>query len=455
MTRTKTAAPDRGHSGFRRDDDHLVTPPEATAPSSGSVSATRARGRQICERVRGLVDPPEQGRANARLTRWLEFSAAFSRGHPRLMDGAVAIAIFGLGLLNNLAAPGHPVSIVLFTSLLALPLAWRRRAPITVFLFIATAAFAQWLNTIPLFADTALFVALYGVAVARPRRAAIAATLILEIGAALATVRWAPDGSSLQNFALLSGAVVAAVVSGVHIRARRLYVVNLLERATRLEFERDQQARLAAAAERARIAREMHDVIAHTLAVVISLANGATAKLRRDPEQSRDALQSISELGRRALDDTRQILSVLRTEAGADTRAPQPGIDEISDLVEQAAAAGLAATLTVHGHPSPVDTGPALSAYRIVQEALTNTITHARDATTLAIEVTWAPQRLQISIEDDGRLGVASSHLSGGFGLVGMRERAALYGGSATAGPRDGGGWTVSATIPTIARDPG
>jgi signal transduction histidine kinase len=452
MTRIKTAAPPSCRSGFGREDDHLAPARDATATPSGSANAIQERFRHARERVRVLLDPPEQESGTGLLTRLLESSAAFSRRHLRLMDSAVAVAIFGLGLLNNFLATGRSASAVLFTSLLALPLAWRRRAPITVFLFIATAAFAQWLDYRPLFADTALFVALYGVAVARPLRAAIAATVILEGGALLATVRWAPSGSGSQNFALLSGAVVAAVVSGVHLRARRLYVASLLERATRLELERDQQARLAAAAERARIAREMHDVIAHSLAVVISLANGATAKLRRDPEQSRDALESISELGRRALDDTRQLLSVLRTDDGAETRAPQPGIDEIADLVDQAASTGLAATLTVHGDPVPVATGPALGAYRIVQEAITNTLKHAKDATAVTVEFTWTVHRLQITIDDDGRASAPSSNLPAGFGLAGMRERAALYGGRATAGPRDGGGWTVNATIPTIQR---
>ena len=453
MTRINTAVPrdDRSSSGA---ENRVAPGSSAGAAPSDRAGTTHERVRRARERVRLLLDPPEpeRGSVDRPLTQLLESSAAFSRRHQRLMDSAVAFAILGLGLLNNLTGY-RSATVVVFTSLLALPLAWRRRAPITVFLFIATAAFAQWLSHLPLFADTALLIALYSVAVARPPRAAIAATLILEGGALLATIRWSTDESWLQTFGLLSGVVSAAAVSGVHIRARQSYVASLLERAARLEFERDRQAQLAAAAERARIAREMHDMVAHSLAVVISLANGATAKLRRDPEQSRDALESISELGRRALDDIRQLLSVLRTEDGATASASQPGIDEISDLVAQAGSTGLAATLTVYGDPAPVATGPALGAYRIVQEAITNTLKHAKDATTLAVEFTWTPQRLQISINDDGDLDVRPADDLGGFGLAGMRERAALYGGSAKAGPRDGGGWTVDATIPTVQRD--
>jgi len=221
-----------------------------------------------------------------------------------------------------------------------------------------------------------------------------------------------------------------------------------------MELERDQQALLAAAAERARISREMHDVLAHSLAVVISLANGATAKLGRDPEQSREAIESISELGRQALADTRRLLSVLRTEEGEAARAPQPGIGQITDLVDRAVSTGLAATLTVRGHPVPVAAGIALSTYRIVQEAITNAVKHAAGATTVAVELTWTPRCLHIAVTDDGHVNGWPAGAPRGFGLVGMCERAALHGGEATAGPRPEGGWTVEATIPLRQGDP-
>jgi signal transduction histidine kinase len=307
-------------------------------------------------------------------------------------------------------------------------------------------AFAQWLANLVLPADVALLAALYTVAANRPRRAAVAGAFILECGAVLAAARW--GASALATFASLSGVVVAALVSGLYVRARRLHVASLVERAARLEFERDQQALLAATAERARISREMHDVVAHSLAVVISLANGATAKLGRDPAQSREALESISELGRQALADTRRLLSVLRTEEGAAVRAPQPGIEEIADLVDRAACTGLAVTVTVRGDPVPVAAGLALSAYRIVQEAITNAVKHAEGATTVAVELTWTPRRLEIAVTDDGHGDGRSAGSPGGFGLAGMRERAALYGGTATAGPGHKSGWTVKATIP-------
>jgi signal transduction histidine kinase len=273
----------------------------------------------------------------------------------------------------------------------------------------------------------------------------VAGASVLGAGAALAAARW--GASALATFASLSGAVVAALVLGLYVRARRAHVASLVERAQRLEFERDQQALLAVAEERARISREMHDVIAHTLAVMISLANGATAKLARDPDQSREALESISELGHQALDDARRLLSVLRTEEGGE-RSPQPGTEDIAGLVERAASTGLATTLTVRGDPLPVAAGLKLSVYRIVQEAITNALKHADGATKVAVELSWAPSRLEVVVTDDGHSTVQSTSSSEGFGLTGMHERAALYGGTAKAGPAEGGGWAVEATTP-------
>jgi signal transduction histidine kinase len=397
------------------------------------------------ERLRGLADPPETGRDPGAVTRLAESWRAFAATHGQLTDAALAFAVFAVSLASvELGRPSVPAG--LFTLLLALPLAWRRRAPVTVFLVIAVVAFAQWLANLPLPADVALLAALYTVAADRPRRAAVTGAVILEGGAVLAAARW--GASALATFASLSGVVVAALVSGLYVRARRAHIASLVERAARLEFERDQQALLAAAAERAQISREMHDVVAHSLAVVISLANGATAKLGRDPEQSREALESISELGRQALADTRRLLSSLRTEDGTTVRAPQPGIRQIAGLVDRAAATGLAATLTVRGDPVPVAAGLALSAYRIVQEAITNAVKHAAGATSVTVELAWMPSSLQISVTDNGRVSGRPAGPPGGFGLAGMRERAALYRGTATAGPGRQGGWIVEATIP-------
>jgi signal transduction histidine kinase len=411
--------------------------------------AETTRFRDLRERVRVLLDPGESERDPGALTRLFGSWRAFARTHVPLTDGALAFAVFAAGVVS--AQLAHlSVWAGLLTFLLALPLAWRRRAPITVFGVITAVAFAQWVAGLELLADVALLAGLYTVAAHRPQRAAVAGAVILEGGVILAAARWGE--SALATFAYLSGLVVAVFASGLYVRARRLHVAGLVERAARLEFERDQQALLAAAAERARISREMHDVVAHSLAVVISLANGATAKLGRDPEQAREALESISEVGRQALADTRRLLSVLRTEEAVAARSPQPGIDEITDLVERASATGLAATLTVRGDPVPLAAGLALSAYRIVQEAITNAVKHAQGATTVAVELTWTPSCLEIAVTDDGNGHGPPAGAAGGFGLTGMRERAAACGGTAAAGPRQHGGWTVTATIPITGR---
>jgi signal transduction histidine kinase len=418
----------------------------------GSDYGMNRRIRAIRLRARRLLDPPERDRGPGPLQSLSDKATSFVRTHVQITDALIAFLVFIFGLLIDLIGDHSTVRVV-FTLLLALPLVWRRRAPISVFLVIAAIAFVQWLSNIQLASDVSLLAALYTVADERPQRAAVGSALVLETGAVLATLRWSTSDSALRTFALLSGVVVASFISGIYVRARRAHVASLVERATRLELERDQQARLAAAAERARIAREMHDVIAHSLAVVIALADGASAKLRRDPEQSREALESVADVGRQALDDTRRLLSVLRTEEGsAVDRSPQPGIGEITDLVGQVASTGIAATLAVEGEEIALATGPALAAYRIVQEAITNALKHAEGATAIAVALTWTPRQLEISVTDNGHCGSTHLRSESGFGLEGMRERAALYGGSAIAGPSATGGWAVQAALPTAER---
>jgi signal transduction histidine kinase len=445
-----TEAGGRSYSRLAAPDPLPSAGHQGDAAVFGPARAPRGRLPGVRERLRVFFDPPGTGRDPGALTRSLESLRAFARTHVQVTDAALAFAVFAVSLLGDQAARRW-ASAGLFTFLLALPIAWRRRAPVTVFLVTAVVAFAQWFAGPPLLADAALLVALYTVAAERPRRAAAAGGLVLEGGAVLAAVQWGT--SALATFVSLSGGVVAALVSGLYVRARRAQVAGLVERAARLEFERDQQALLAAAAERARISREVHDVVAHSLAVVISLANGATAKLGRDPQQSREALESISQLGRQALADTRRLLSVLRAEESAAARTPQPGIKEIADLVGHAASTGLDVTLSARGDPVPVAAGLALSAYRIVQEAITNTVKHAEAATAITVELTWTPQCLRITVTDDGRGNRWPAGSPGGYGLAGMRERAALYGGTVTAGPRQPGGWEVNAVLPFTGQD--
>jgi signal transduction histidine kinase len=342
-----------------------------------------------------------------------------------------------------------------FTPALAAPLILRRRCPIAVFSALSAIAFAQWLANVQLGADLALLVSLYTVADERPRRVAVGAALLLEIGAVLAAARWTLAESPLRSFVFLSGLVAVALLLGANVRARRAHVNSLLERAARLEIERDQQAQIAAAAERTRIAREMHDVIAHTLAVIVALVDGASAKLYRDPEQAGRALQNVADLGRQTLDDTRRLLGVLRTSPAPESRLPQPGIPEIAGLLEQVSATGLEVAMQVHGAPVPLPPGPALTAYRIVQEATTNVLKHATGATTVVIKLHYRARSLDLEVHNDGPVvqaqGVARAGPTG-FGLAGMRERAAIYDGSVSAGPDPSGGWIVRARLSLAER---
>jgi signal transduction histidine kinase len=350
---------------------------------------------------------------------------------------------------------------------LLVPLIWRRRYPSGVFAVVAGVALVQWWVGSQLVADLSLLVALSTLATYRPRRFGLAAAGLLEVGALMASLRWSLAGSWLRSLLFLSGLVAAALLLGTNLRARRELVASLTQRADRLERERDQQALIAAGAERTRIAREMHDVIGHSLAVMVSLADGASAKLTTDPARAAMAIANISDLGRQSLSETRRLLGVLRADEKQDGLEPQPDLDRLTELVAQVRATGLQATLIEEGDPSGLSSGIELSVYRIVQEAITNTLKHAMNPTTVTIHVTIGSGGVRVDVTDDGRgeevspTGGPGSRLDrlrrlssenpgdeGGHGLVGMRERVAVYGGWVTAGP-DGHGWAVSAHLPT------
>jgi signal transduction histidine kinase len=249
--------------------------------------------------------------------------------------------------------------------------------------------------------------------------------------------------------------VAAPCFLGGYLRTREAYLFALVERNRRLEHERDQQARLAAAAERASIAREMHDIVAHSLAVIITMAEAAAAKRRSDPDRAAAAMEQVAETGRQALDQTRRLLGVLRTSEPAANSSPLPGLAQLDALLEQVRTTGLASELTVTGRRFPLAEGPQLAIYRIIQEALTNTLKHARGATRVQVLLTYDEPSAEIRIDDDGQPAAGTGRqMRPGHGLAGMHERAALYGGDATAGPRPGGGWTVTARLSAAALSP-
>jgi signal transduction histidine kinase len=255
-----------------------------------------------------------------------------------------------------------------------------------------------------------------------------------------------PEGDAVDIFFVNAIAAVAWLI-GFAFYSRNRRTVELTERAERAELARESEARAAAAEERARIAREMHDVVAHSISVMVVQAGAAEAMLDSDPERARRPLAAVQETGRGALTELRRMLGVLREMADEGAAlAPQPGLAGLDELARQVREAGLPVSVRVEGEPRPLPPGIDLSAYRIVQEGLTNALKHAGPATAEVV-VRYGRQDLELEVRDDGP-GRGAPANGGGHGLLGMRERVALYGGELAAGPRPGGGFALTARLP-------
>lgn len=382
---------------------------------------------------------------------------------PVAVDALFAAALFvGFCMLSRGPLRHDPVPFLLVQTGLTLPLVWRRRVPLVVFGCVAATAFAQWLVDLRMPTDVALLVALYTVAAYCDRRRMMAAFGVLEAGIVLATVSWSMHERGAATFVSLSAMAITAAVFGVNMRSRRDHMTFLEDRAVRLERERDQQAQLAVAGERARIAREMHDIVTHNLSVMVALADGAVFAQQRTPERATTAMRQVSATGRQAITDMRRFLGVLRADEPDALRHPMPGIAQLESLVDQVRAAGLPTVLSVAGDPGPVPAAAQLTVYRLVQEALTNTLKHAPAGTSAEVRLGCAPDTLTVTVTDDGPgahppaagavhqgpgAGTDGEPHSPGHGIPGMRERAAAYGGSLIAGPLPGGGWRVAAVL--------
>ncbi|MER7756697.1 histidine kinase [Kitasatospora sp. NPDC097643] len=354
-----------------------------------------------------------------------------------------------LNIVTTRAPQELPVAVAL-TAALALPLVWRRRAPVTVFGAVAAAASVQWLVDVQLPADVALLVALYTVAANLGRRGTLVAGAVVEAGVLLACLRWATEGAFLTPFVAVTAMVVAAAVLGVNARTTRAYLAALEERAARLEQEREQQARLAVAEERTRITREMHDIVTHNLSVMVALTDAAVYAQHRSPDRTTTAMLQVAETGRQALTDMRRSLGILQTDEPDAQRHPLPGIAQLEALAEQMCAAGLPTRLEVHGGHAHIPATAQLTVYRLVQEALTNALKHTPTGThaTVRIECSSESETVTMDVTDNGPCPpLPPPHrpaaTASGHGIPGMRERAAAYGGTLQAGPLPGGGWGV------------
>ncbi len=336
---------------------------------------------------------------------------------------------------------------ILVQAALTLPLVVRRIWPSAVFgwLFGVSAVAGLW--DARRIVSFALVVALYTVAAQESRRRALAAAGLLEGGVIAAVISLA--GSNWWHGAILgSGMVAAALGLGLYTATRRAYLQELHDRAERLERERDQQQELTAAAERARITREMHDILAHHLAVMVALSDGAAATAASSSPQAAKAMRTVSATGRQALTDTRRLLSGPAADAGpGDERHPLPDLSGLDDLVASVRAAGLPVSYELRGTPAPLSAGVQLTVYRLVQEALTNTLKHGGTGASAVVRVLYLPGELRLDIEDDGAGASAPRPETAGRGLAGMRQRVQTFGGEVQAGPRPPAGWRVSAQL--------
>lgn len=361
--------------------------------------------------------------------------------HPLGTDLGITLVVAALGV-GGLWSQRRldPVQLG-FAVALALPLLLRRLQPLTVLLGLTLIAGVQWLLADPQLADAALLVALYGVALRGSLIEVALAGTVMEIGAILASERWAPSDPA-KIWIGLTGMVVAAAVLGISVRQRRALLASLHERAAQLELERDREGQIAAAAERNRIAREMHDVVAHNLSVMIALADGAGYALHGSAVAAGRAIATISATGREALREMRLLLGVLRDGEEAEPREPQPQIAGLQGIVDGVCAAGVPVELEVEGDPQAVSAGVQLAVFRVAQEALTNTLKHAARPTSAHVSLHCDSQRVELHVLDTGPRAVAANR-GLGRGIAGMRERAHAYGGELHAGPRPEGGWRV------------
>jgi signal transduction histidine kinase len=369
--------------------------------------------------------------------------------HPLVWDVAVAAAVAaGTGLID---AFGSHQGAVGWDLLLAAPLVFRRRWPACAAALIAAVCLAQWLANVLATGDLAFLVALYSLGAYERRRWILAsAVVVAEVGVVMALARWGSAADHPLQGLLFTGTVTAAWVAGIYVRMRRAYLVSALQRAETAERERDSRAQVAVAAERARMAREMHDVIAHSLSVMITLNDAAAAV--ESSAQARDTITQASDVGRQALAEMHRMLGVLRNGEPAEL-VPSPGADQLADLVSMVRSAGLSVELAVTGDLRSMPATAQLALYRIVQESLTNVLKHGRNVRHVAVRVTRQGPCVELQVDDDGmpsaQVPGSASLVSGrvGHGVSGMAERAGLFGGHADAGPRDGAGWRVTARL--------
>jgi signal transduction histidine kinase len=391
-----------------------------------------------------------------KVARWLRRL----RANPWWFDSALALAAAGLstaffifhpavrGLSRGMFVVGCGL-VLLHT----LPLAARRRFPLAVLATsVASGLVFVALGLPPDMLWVAIPVAVYSVAAYGDRWVALAGLAVAEAG--LAVVQLTPGRTGVNTWVGNMGFLAAAWLLGHFVGVRRLYVLRLEERTAELEQAREELAGRAVTEERLRLARELHDVVAHAMSV-IAVQSGVGAHIANtQPKEAAKALGAIEATSRAALEELRRLLGVLRQADGPQgDLAPVPGLADLEGLLAELAKAGLAVKLRVNGTRPPLPAGVDLSAYRIVQEALTNVVKHAGSARAQVV-IGYGDQDVTVEVTDDGRGAVTSvsdGRAGTGHGLIGMRERVQAFGGELEAGPRPGGGFRVAARLPLAA----
>jgi signal transduction histidine kinase len=368
---------------------------------------------------------------------------------PLVFDGLLALAMAGLSLslLADLGVTGVPVYLLAMAH--TLPIAARRRVPLAVLALGVATGLAVVLLGVPMVAlGLALLVQVYTVAAYRPRHASLPALAVVEAALALAQVAQ-PAGVGTWAGNMLVVAVFW--VLGDIVRRWRARAAELEELAAELRRAREELARKAVSEERLRIARELHDVVAHSMSTIAVQAGVGAHLIETHPREARSALSAIEVASRSALDELRRLLGVLRQDGTPGSLAPAPGLADLDALVVQVGEAGLRVRTRVEGAKPEVPASVEVSAFRIVQEALTNVLKHAGPASALVV-VRYTAQDVSVEVSDDGRGGTslaADGRRRGvGNGIAGMRERVAAFGGELEVGPRPGGGFRVAARLP-------
>lgn len=399
---------------------------------------------------------PREDRNEAAQSAGAEESSWFQQ-HPRVVDLVVVLAIFTynlpiqIGSMPNYLWPGTGI---LLSAGLCAPYLLRRRYPFGSFACIQIVAIIQVVLSVELLvADVMLLLAVYNLAVrARWNVSAISAAVLIAWLLVAVMPTMARDHLSVGDAGVLVAVVAWAWTWGRLVQTRRRYIGSLRERAVQLEREKKTESAIAASTERTRIAREIHDIVSHSLSVVIVMSDGAATKVETEPAQAKTAMLAVRDTGRAAMADMRRMLGVLRDDEPG-SHAPQPGIAELDRLIKDSVAAGLPVAFSMEGQPGRVPASVDLAVFRIVQEALTNVRRHAGpEVSRVDVRLRHREDTIEVSITDDGKGPAEDNEERIGHGIIGMQERVSAHGGTLHTGDRPGGGFEVVAIVPKGAQ---